>query len=112
IFMGEKEIWYRNKDDVTVVLFEDETPDFLNINLKGVQNFKEKDVLDYIEKRKRLYIDEKLRNLLLDERQIDINDICKISSNHTIYKNSSGSYTVLLFDEFKELYKEFTLRKV
>ncbi len=35
IFMGEKEIWYRNKDDVTVVLFEDETPDFLNINLKG-----------------------------------------------------------------------------
>lgn len=112
IFMGEKEIWYRNKDDVTVVLFEDETPDFLNINLKGVQNFKEKDVLDYIEKRKKLYIDDKLRNLLLDERQIDINDIYEISSSYAIYKNADGYYTVLLFDEFKTLYKELVLRKV
>jgi hypothetical protein len=112
IFMGEKEIWYRNKDDVTVVLFEDETPDFLNINLKGVQNFKEKDVLNYIEKRKKLYIDDKLRNLLLDERQIDINDIYEISSSYAIYKNADGYYTVLLFDEFKTLYKELVLRKV
>lgn len=112
IFMGEKEIWYRDRDNVTVVLFEDETPDFLNINLKEAQNLKEKDVLTYIEKRKKLYIDDKLKNLLLDERQIDINDICEISSGYAIYKNNEGNYTVLLLDEFKTLYKELVIKKI
>lgn len=112
IFMAEKEIWYRDRDNVTIVLFDDETPDLLNISLKEAQNIKEKDVLNYIEKRKKLYIDDKLRNLLLDERQIDINDIYEISSSYAIYKNADGYYTVLLFDEFKTLYKELVLRKV
>ena len=112
IFMREKEIWYRDKDDVIVVLFEDETPNLLNISLKEAENLKEKDVLSYIEKRKKLYIDDKLRGLLMDERQIHINDIYEISSGYTIYKNADGNYTVLLFDEFKALYKELVIRKI
>lgn len=112
IFMGKEEIWYRNKNDVTVVLFKEETPDFLNINLKEVQNLKGKDVLSYIEKRKMLYMDGKLKSLLMDERQIDINDIYEISPEYTIYKNSDGNYTVLLFDKFKILYNELTIRKI
>lgn len=112
IFMGEKEIWYRNKNDVTVVLFEDEIPDFLNISLKELKNFKEKDILDYIEKKKMLYIDKKLKDLLIDERQIDIHDIYKISSRYTIYKNSDADYTILLFDKFRILYRELVIRQI
>ncbi|MDQ2085489.1 hypothetical protein RBH29_03460 [Herbivorax sp. ANBcel31] len=112
VFINEKEIWYRNKNDVTVVLFDDETPDFLNINLKEVKGLKEKDVLSYIEKYKMLYVDKKLNNLLITERKIEIDDIFKIRSRYTIYKNDNGDYKVLLFDEFKTLEKELVIKKI
>jgi len=40
IYMNDGEIWYRDKDVATLVLFKNEKPDFLTINLDKVKAFR------------------------------------------------------------------------
>jgi len=49
IYMNDGEIWYRDKDVATLVLFKNEKPDFLTINLDKVKAFKEDELLKYLE---------------------------------------------------------------
>jgi len=112
IFMDEDEIWYRNKDEATLVLFKNDVPDFLNIKLNNTKGLNEKQLLKYLENCKMLYLEKRLNNLLLVERKIGIENIVTIRNGYVIYKNTDADYTVLLFDNLKNLYDEFTLKKV
>lgn len=112
IFMDDGEIWYRDRDIATLVLFKNEKPDFLTINLDKVKALKEKELLKYLENCKILYLEKRLNDLLLVERKISIEDIVRVRPGYAIYKNSEKTYTVLLFDQFKALCDEFTLRKL
>jgi hypothetical protein len=110
IFMDEDEIWYRDKDEATLVLFKNDVPDFLSIKLNNVKGFNEKQLLKYLDNCKMLYLEKKLNNLLLVERKIGIENIVTIRKGYVIYKDTE--YTVLLFDNLKNLFDEFTLRKI
>jgi len=110
IFMAEDEIWYRDKDEATLVLFKNDVPDFLNIKLNNVKKFNEKQLLKYLDNCKMLYLEKRLNNLLLVERKIGIENIVAIRKGYVIYKDTE--YTVLLFDDLKNLFDEFTLKKM
>jgi len=112
IFMTDGEIWYRDKDVATLVLFKNDKPDFLTINLEKVKGYKEKDLLKYLENCKILYLEKRLNDLLLVERKIAIEDIVRVRPGYAIYKNSERTFTILLFDQLKALCDEFTLRKL
>ncbi|MFZ5989901.1 MAG: hypothetical protein ACOYWZ_22620 [Bacillota bacterium] len=112
IFMDEGEIWYRNKDDATLVLFKNEKSDFLNVSLKKVKGLNNKALLNYLECCKMLYLEKTLNDILVIERKIKIEDMVRVRREYTIYKNPDNTYTVLLFDECKNLCDEFTLRKL
>lgn len=112
IFMTDGEIWYRDKDVATLVLFKNDKPDFLTINLEKVKGYKEKDLLKYLENCKILYLEKRLNDLLLVERKIAIEDIVRVRPGYAIYKNSERTFTILLFNQLKALCDEFTLRKL
>jgi len=112
IYMNDGEIWYRDKDVATLVLFKNEKPDFLTINLDKVKAFKEDELLKYLENCKILYLEKKLSDLLLEERKIAVEDIVRVRPGYALYKNNEKTYTILLFDQFKNLCDEFTLRKL
>ncbi|GAE90961.1 hypothetical protein [Acetivibrio straminisolvens] len=112
IFMDDGEIWYRDKDVATLVLFKNDKPDFLTINLDKVRALKENELLKYLENCKILYLEKRLNDLLLVERKIAIEDIVRVRQGYAIYKNSERAYTVLLFDQLRSLCDEFTLRKL
>jgi len=76
--MNDGEIWYRDKDVATLVLFKNEKPDFLTINLDKVKAFKEDELLKYLENCKILYLEKKLSDLLLEERKIAVEDIVRV----------------------------------
>ncbi|OPZ93913.1 MAG: hypothetical protein BWY74_00957 [Firmicutes bacterium ADurb.Bin419] len=113
IHMDDNEIWYLSKDEATLVLFKNDKPDFLKVSLKNFKNINNKKALHtYLDSFKMLYLDKKLHNLLIEERNILVEDIIRIRSWYAIYKNSSRTYKVLLFDEYKQLYDEFTFSKL
>jgi hypothetical protein len=91
-------------------LFKNDVPDFLNIKLDNIKGFNEKRLLKYLDNCKMLYLEKKLNNLLLVERKVSIENIVTIRKGFVIYKDTE--YTVLLFDNLKNLYDEFTLRKL
>jgi len=112
IFMNDGEIWYRDKDVATLVLFKNDKPDFLTINLDKVKGLKENELLKYLENCKILYLEKRLNDLLLIERKVSMEDIVRVRPGYAICKNSERTYTVLLFDQLKALCDEFTLRKL
>lgn len=112
IFMDEDEIWYRNKDEATLVLFKGDKPDFLNISLQKVKSYKEKDLLKHLENCKMLYLEKRINQLLTIERNVDIDNVVTVRQSYAIYKNSEKTYTILLFDGLRNLCDEFTLRKL
>ncbi|TYQ16445.1 UNVERIFIED_CONTAM: hypothetical protein Cloal_2986 [Acetivibrio alkalicellulosi] len=112
IFMCENEIWYKNNDEATVVIFIDDTPDILNIKLNKTKTSKKTEMLEYIEKCKMLYVEKKFNDILIVQRKLDIEDIMVIRKGYSVYKNSDKSYTILIFDEFKSIYDELILSKL
>jgi len=54
--------------------------------------------------------EKKLSDLLLEERKIAVEDIVRVRPGYALYKNNEKTYTILLFDQFKNLCDEFTLR--
>lgn len=113
IHMDENEIWYLNKDEATLVLFRNDKPDFLKVPLKSFKNVSNKKALHiYLDSYKMLYLDKKLHELIVEDKNIAIEDIVKIRSGYAVYKNTSRTYKVLLFNEHRELYDEFTFSKL
>lgn len=113
IHMDENEIWYLNKDEATLVLFRNDKPDFLKITLKSFKNISNKKALHtYLDSYKILYLDKKLHELIVEDKNIAIDDIVKIRLSYAVYKNTSRTYKVLLFNEIRELYDEFTFSKL
>ncbi len=113
IHMDDNEIWYLCKNEATLVLFKNDKPDFLKVSLKNFKNINNKKALHtYLDSSKVLYLDKKLHNILIEERNIMVDDIIRIRSWYAIYKNTSRTYKVLLFDEYKQLYDEFTFSKL
>ncbi|WP_010248402.1 hypothetical protein [Acetivibrio cellulolyticus] len=113
IHMDDNEIWYLYKDEATIVLFKNDKPDFLKVSLKNFKNINNKKALHtYLDSSKMLYLDKKLHALLIEDRNIQVEDIIKIRAGYAVYKNTSRTYKVLLFDEFRQLYDEFTFSKL
>lgn len=113
IHMDENEIWYLGKDEATLVLFKDDVPDFLKVPLNNFKNINNKKALHtYLDSFKILYLDKKLHELMIEQRNIDIENIVKIRFGYAVYKNTSRTYKVLLFDGKRELYDEYTFGKL
>ncbi len=113
IHMDENEIWYLNKDEATIVLFRNDKPEFLKVSLKNFKNINNKKALHtYLDSYRTLYIDKKLHELIIEDRNIAIEDIVKIRAGYAVYKNTSRTYKVMLFNEFRELYDEYTFSKL
>lgn len=113
IHMDDNEIWYLSKNEATLVLFKNDKPDFLKVSLANFKNINNKKALHtYLDSSKVLYLDKKLHQVLIEERNVAVEDIVRIRSWYAIYKNTSRTYKVLLFDEYKELYDEFTFSKL
>jgi len=113
IHMDENEVWYLGKDEATLVLFKGDKPDFLKVSLKNFKNINNKKALHtYLDSHKMLYLDKKIHEIMIEERNIPIEDIIKIRSGYAVYKNTSRTYKVLLFNESRELYDEYTFSKL
>ena len=112
IHIDKKEIWYRNKDEATIVLFRSHEPDFIKVNLRNTPGLSGEALMDFMENSKILYFDRSLKELIIERRNVSIENIVIIRPNYTIYKNSQDSYTVLIFDEVKILCDELTLSKL
>lgn len=113
IYMASNEIWYLNKEEATLVLFRNGKPDFLKVSLKNFKNMNNKKALHtYLDSFKILYLEKKINDLIVVDRNISLEDIVKVRAGYAIYKNSSRTYKVLLFDENRELYDEYTFNKL
>lgn len=113
IHMDDNEIWYLNKDEATIVLLSNDKPDFLRVSLKNFKNINNKKALHtYLDSYKILYLDKKLHELMIEDRNIAIEDIVKIRFGYAVYKNTSRTYKVMLFNEHRELYDEYTFSKL
>lgn len=112
IHMDKSQIWYKNRDEVTVVLFRSQEPDFIKVSLKRTKNLTDKALKNYIENSKILYFDKKLKDLLIEERNIEIENVVIIRPLYAIYKEAEQPYTVLMFDEIKNLCNELTLYRL
>ena len=113
IHMDNNEIWYLSRDEATLVLFKNDKPDFLKVCLKNFKSKNNKKALHtYLDSYKMLYLDKKIHALMIEEKNISIEDIIKIRVGYAVYKNTSRTYKVLLFDEFRQLYDEFTFSKL
>ncbi|TYQ14670.1 UNVERIFIED_CONTAM: hypothetical protein Cloal_1032 [Acetivibrio alkalicellulosi] len=112
IYVDTNEIWYVDKTEATLVLFRNNQPEYLNIDLKKFQNSKSyKELTNHLNNYKMLYLDKELNNLLTDERKIKIDDIVKISSSYVIYRENED-FRVLLFDEQRNLFNEILMHKL
>ena len=112
IFMDENEIWYRDVDEATLVLFKNNEPDFLNVKLKDKMNFSNTQIIKHLHNCKMLHLEKRLNNLLLVERQVKIEDIITIRRGHLIYKNKDNEFSILIFDALKNLRDEFSLKRL
>lgn len=113
IHMDDNEVWYLGKDEATLVLFKSDKPDFLKVPLKNFKNINNKKALHtYLDSHKMLYLDKKIHEIIIEDRNIAIEDIVRIRDGYAVYKNTSRTYKVLLFNEFKELYDEYTFSKL
>ncbi|NLD47128.1 MAG: hypothetical protein GX660_08000 [Clostridiaceae bacterium] len=110
--MDKSQIWYRNRDEVTIVLFRNQEPDFIKVNLKDVKYLTGKALMDYIENSKILYFDKRLKDILITGRNVKIENVVIIRPFYTIYKEEGNPYTVLMFDDCKNLCNELTLYKL
>jgi|GEM_PF-285685 len=113
IYMNDSEIWYLGKEEATLVLFKSDKPDFLKISLKNFKNINNKKALHtYLDSHKMLYLDKKLHEIIVEQRNIPLEDIVRVREGYAVYKNTSRTYKVLLFNEFRELYDEYTFSKL
>lgn len=113
IYMANNEIWYLSKEEATIVLFRNDKPDFLNVSLKNFKSMNNKKALHtYLDSCKILYLEKKINDLIIEDRNVSLEDIIKVRAGYAIYKNSSRTYKVLLFDEYRELYGEYTFNKL
>lgn len=113
IHMDDNEIWYLGKDEATLVLFRSDKPDFLKVSLKNFKNINNrKALLTYLDSHKMLYLDKKIHDIMIEERNIAVEDIIRIREGYAVYKNTSRTYKVLLFNECRELYDEYTFSKL
>lgn len=113
IYMDEKEIWYVNNNEATLLLFKNDNPECLKINLNDVKlNRTSKALLNYLECYKILHEDNRLSNLLLEERKVDLNSIVRIRPHYALYKESNKAYRVLLFDKTKNICNEFSIQEL
>ncbi|MFZ5990055.1 MAG: hypothetical protein ACOYWZ_23410 [Bacillota bacterium] len=109
IHMDENEIWYLDGEEVTLVVFKNNKPDFLKISLKGFEQKKNsKALFSYLDCCKMLHLNKRLNDLLIKDRKVRFDDIVKIRPGFAIYKENY-TYKVLLFDECKNPCNEFIL---
>ncbi len=109
IHIDRSQIWYKNRDEVTIVLFRSNEPDFIQVSLKKCKGLNDDDLKNYIENSKILYFDKKLKDLLIEDKNVKIENVVIIRPGYTIYKNADRTYTIILFNEFKELCGELNL---
>lgn len=110
IYMDSDQIWYMGNNEAILVMFQEDVPDFLIVNLKDFKNIKNtKALLNYLDCCKTLYLDKNLSDLLLEERKVNRNDIIRIRPHYALYMESSNIYKVLLLDEEKNVCNEFSL---
>ncbi len=113
IYMDEEEIWYMGENEATLLLFKNDTPEYLKINLSDVKlNRNSKALLNYLECYKILHQDKRLSNLLLEERKIELHNIVRVRPHYALYKESNKSYKVLLFDNAKNICNEFSIQEL
>lgn len=113
INMDKNEIWYMSSSEAIIVMFKNDTPDYLRINLNDLnQNSNPKVILNYLASHKFLYQHKRVKDLLLEERRVKTDDIIRIQPHYALYKEDSGVYKVLLFDELKNISNEFTLSEL
>lgn len=113
IHMDDNEVWYLGKEEATLVLFKSDKPDFLKVPLKNFKNINNQKALHtYLDSHKMLYLDKKIHDIMIEDRNIPIEDIVRIRNGYAVYKNTSRTYKVLLFNESRELYDEYTFSKL
>ena len=112
VYVDKNEVWYVDREEATLVLFENEKPVFLKIDLKRLQhNRNYKEITNYLNSHKMLYLNEDLKELLIEERGLAVEDILRITLSYIIYKENE-QFRVILLGKNKEIYNEIKMNKL
>ncbi|MDQ2087682.1 hypothetical protein RBH29_14730 [Herbivorax sp. ANBcel31] len=112
VYVDTNEIWYVDKGEATLVLFKNNEPVFLKIDLEKLQyNKNYKELTNYLNNHKMLYLNKDLKELLIEKRGLAVEDILKISLSYIIYKEDE-QFRVLLLDGDKNIYNEVKMNKL
>jgi hypothetical protein len=112
VYVDTNEIWYVDKNEATLVLFENDEPVFLKIDLKKLQhNRNYKELTNYLNNHKMLYLNEDLKKMLIEDRGLAVEDILRITLSYIIYKEDE-QFRVILLGDNKEIYNEVKMNKL
>lgn len=110
-YIEEGEIWYKEYDVVNVLTFKGDKQEIIKVKLEVASKAFYSDIAPFVKMRLGVWRDPRISELI-KEKNISIEKIQKIGSNHIIFKNDNKGFIAYYADENNELGLEVELRKL
>lgn len=107
IYADPKEIWYLDKNNVTVVMFKGSKAEIFKTKASNELKADKNALISYVKNYLKLNKDKRFAEILA-QKDIKLENITSVSENYIAYKSQDNTYKVLLIEEGL-LYEEISL---